>query len=41
MERAKPSVAVLPFENLGRDPDQGYFSEGIAEGPITDLSKVP
>ena len=40
VERSKPSVAVLPFENLSRDPDQDYFSEGIAEDLITDLSKI-
>ena len=33
-------LAVLPFENLSRDPDQDYFSEGIAEDLITDLSKI-
>jgi adenylate cyclase len=36
----KPSIAVLPFENLGGDPEQQYFSDGIAEDIITDLSKV-
>ena len=40
IERSKPSVAVLPFENLSRDPDQDYFGEGIAEDLITDLSKI-
>ena len=40
VERSKPSVAVLPFENLSRDPDQDYFGEGIAEDLITDLSKI-
>ena len=39
-ERTRPSVAVLPFENLSRDPDQDYFGEGIAEDLITDLSKI-
>ena len=33
-------MAVLPFENLSRDPEQDYFSEGIAEDLITDLSKI-
>ena len=37
---ARPSIAVLPFENLSRDPDQDYFGEGIAEDLITDLSKI-
>ena len=40
LERSRPSVAVLPFENLSRDPDQDYFGEGIAEDLITDLSKI-
>jgi len=35
----KPSVAVLPFENLGGDPDQQYFSDGITEDIIIDLSR--
>jgi len=36
----KPSIAVLPFNNLSGDPEQDYFSEGITEDIITDLSKV-
>ena len=39
-ERTGPSIAVLPFENLSRDPDQDYFGEGIAEDLITDLAKI-
>jgi len=35
------SIAVLPFRNLGNDPDQVHFSEGLSEDLITDLSKVP
>jgi len=35
----KPSVAVLPFQNLSGDPEQEYFSEGITEDIITALSK--
>ncbi len=35
-----PSIAVLPFRNLSADPDQEYFSDGIAEDIITALSKV-
>jgi adenylate cyclase len=34
-----PWVAVLPFENLSGDPEQGYFSDGITNDLITDLSK--
>ena len=37
----KPSIAVLPFENLSGDPKQEYFSDGFTEHIITSLSKVP
>ncbi|MEE9612700.1 MAG: tetratricopeptide repeat protein, partial [Desulfatiglandales bacterium] len=36
----KPSIAVLPFDNLSGDPEQEYFSDGITDDLITDLSKV-
>src|SRR5260370_24496077 len=36
----KPSSAVLPFINMSGDPEQEYFSDGITEDIITDLSKV-
>ena len=36
----KTSVAVLPFANMSGDADQEYFSDGITEDIITDLSKV-
>jgi adenylate cyclase len=36
----KPSVAVLPFTNLSRDPSQEYFNDGITEDLITGLSKL-
>ncbi len=35
----KPSIAVLPFDNLSGDPDQEYFADGIAEDIITGLSR--
>ncbi len=34
----KPSIAVLPFDNMSLDPDQGFFADGIAEDIITELS---
>jgi len=37
----KPSIAVLPFENMSGEPEQKYFAEGIAEDIITTLSKIP
>src|SRR5436190_1434605 len=39
-EGEKPAIAVLPFNNMSGDPEQEYFSDGITEDIITDLSKV-
>ena len=35
----KPSIAVMPFTNLSSDPEQAYFSDGITEDIITELSR--
>jgi adenylate cyclase len=35
----RPSIAVLAFANMGADPDQEFFSDGIADDIITELSR--
>jgi TolB-like protein/Tfp pilus assembly protein PilF len=37
----KPSIAVLPFDNMSGDPEQEYFADGMAEDIITALSHMP
>ena len=35
----KPSIAVLPFDNMASDPNQEYFADGLTEDIITELTK--
>jgi adenylate cyclase len=35
----KPSIAVLPFQNMSGDPEQEYFADGVVEEIITALSR--
>src|SRR5690349_22718604 len=36
----KPSIAVLPFQNMSGDPEQEYFADGVVEDIITALSRI-
>jgi adenylate cyclase len=36
----KPSIVVLPFDNMSKDPEQDYFSNGITEVLTSDLSRI-
>jgi adenylate cyclase len=36
----KPSIAVLPFANIGEEPEQDYFADGMVEDIITELSRI-
>ncbi len=38
--KEKPSIAVLPFDNMSGDPEQEYLADGISEDLITALSKI-
>jgi serine/threonine protein kinase/tetratricopeptide (TPR) repeat protein len=37
---AEKSIAVLPFENLSRDPDNSFFTDGVQDEILTDLAKI-
>jgi TolB-like protein len=37
---AKPSIAVLPFQNISSDPEQEYFADGVVEDIISGLSRI-
>ena len=36
----KPSIAVLPFQNMSGDPEQQYFADGMVEDIVTGLSRI-
>ena len=38
---AEPTIAVLPFANLNRDPARDYFADGITDALITELARIP
>ena len=39
LDSARPAIAVLPFANIGGDPEQSYFVDGLTEDIITDLAR--
>ncbi len=41
LERARASIAVLPFDSLSRDPDDAYLADGLASEIIAMLSRIP
>jgi TolB-like protein/class 3 adenylate cyclase len=40
-EASPLSIVVLPFSNMGGDPEQGHFTDGVTESLTTDLSRIP
>jgi TolB-like protein/tetratricopeptide (TPR) repeat protein len=38
---AEPTLAVLPFDNLNRDPAKDYFADGVTDALITELARIP
>jgi TolB-like protein/Tfp pilus assembly protein PilF len=40
LEAPEKSIAVLPFENLSRDPDSAYFADGVQDEILTDLAQI-
>jgi TolB-like protein len=38
---AEPTLAVLPFANLNRDPEKDYFADGVTDALITELARIP
>lgn len=40
VRESRPSLAVLPFRNIGDDPAQDYFADGLTDDLITDISKL-
>jgi TolB-like protein/DNA-binding SARP family transcriptional activator len=36
----RPSIAVMPFNNLGNDPDQAYFADGLMEEIVSSLTRI-
>ena len=40
MAIVEKSIAVLPFENLSRDPDNAFFTDGVQDEILTDLAKI-
>lgn len=41
LSQERPSIAVLPFNNMSSDPEQEYFADGVVEEILTSLAKLP